>query len=63
MSGADIPVPSPQDPGDWSSVFREASWEEALDKAAGTLRGLRDRHGAKALAGLLLWRWRHSLEF
>ncbi len=39
------------DPGDWSSVFREASWEEALDKAAGTLRGLRDRHGAKALAG------------
>ncbi|WGH77669.1 formate dehydrogenase subunit alpha [Jannaschia ovalis] len=27
------------DPGDWSSVFREASWEEALDAAAGGLKG------------------------
>ncbi len=39
------------DPDDWRSVFREASWEEALDKAAGTLRNLRDRHGAMSLAG------------
>ncbi|MGR3542625.1 MAG: formate dehydrogenase subunit alpha [Hasllibacter sp.] len=27
------------DPGDWSSVFREATWEEALEAAAGGLRG------------------------
>jgi formate dehydrogenase major subunit len=32
-------------------VFREASWDEALDLAAGGLRALRDRHGKKALAG------------
>jgi len=31
--------------------FREASWEEALDRAAGGLRGVRERHGRKALAG------------
>jgi formate dehydrogenase major subunit len=35
----------------WSEVFREASWEEALDLAAGTLKALRDTHGKKALAG------------
>jgi formate dehydrogenase major subunit len=35
----------------WSEVFREASWEEALDLAAGTLKSLRDTHGKKALAG------------
>jgi formate dehydrogenase major subunit len=38
-------------PGDWSSTFREASWDEALDLAGGRFRELRDRHGAKALAG------------
>ncbi|CUH09681.1 Putative formate dehydrogenase [Jannaschia seosinensis] len=27
------------DPGDWSSVFREASWDEALEAAANGLRG------------------------
>ncbi|MCK0168997.1 formate dehydrogenase subunit alpha [Jannaschia sp. S6380] len=27
------------DPGDWGNVFREASWDEALDVAAGGLRG------------------------
>jgi Uncharacterized anaerobic dehydrogenase len=32
-------------------VFREASWDEALDLAAGTLKSLRDTHGPKALAG------------
>jgi len=38
------------DPGDWSAVFREASWEEALGLAAGGLAKIRaeDRH---ALAG------------
>ena len=36
---------------DWSEVFREATWEEALDLAAGKLRSLRDTHGKKSLAG------------
>jgi formate dehydrogenase major subunit len=31
--------------------FREASWEEALDRAAGGLRQIRDGHGPQALAG------------
>ena len=31
--------------------FREASWDEALALAGGTLRAIRDRHGPKALAG------------
>ena len=35
----------------WSEVFREASWDEALDLAAGTLKALRDTYGKKALAG------------
>ncbi|WP_137895703.1 formate dehydrogenase subunit alpha [Ramlibacter sp. 2FC] len=35
----------------WSEAFREASWEEALDLAAGKLKALRDQHGNKALAG------------
>jgi len=33
-------------------VFREASWEEALALTSGKLKGLRDTHGKKALAGL-----------
>jgi formate dehydrogenase major subunit len=37
---------------DWSAVFREATWDEALDFAAGHLKHLRDKHGKKALAGL-----------
>jgi len=36
---------------DWSDVFREASWEEALSLAAGGFRGLRDGYGSKSLAG------------
>ena len=40
-----------RDPADWASVFREASWEEALAHAAGGLKNLRDRFGPKALAG------------
>src|SRR5882672_2444604 len=39
------------DPDNWSEVFREASWEEALDFAAKGLRDIRDTHGKKALAG------------
>jgi formate dehydrogenase major subunit len=36
---------------DWSEVFREASWEEALALSGSTLRSLRDRQGKKSLAG------------
>ncbi|MDH3715738.1 MAG: molybdopterin-dependent oxidoreductase, partial [Gammaproteobacteria bacterium] len=39
------------DPADVSKAFREASWEEALDLAAGGLRRARDEHGGSALAG------------
>ncbi|MFO1219290.1 MAG: formate dehydrogenase subunit alpha [Burkholderiaceae bacterium] len=44
------PLATP-DPANWRSVFREASWDEALDLAARGLVQLRDTHGAKALAG------------
>ena len=37
--------------GDWREVFREATWEEALDRAADGLRGIRDARGGGALAG------------
>ena len=40
-----------RDSADWSAVFREASWDEALALAAGRLKGLREDHGPKALAG------------
>ena len=40
-----------RDSADWSAVFREASWDEAMALAAGRLKGLRDRHSPKALAG------------
>jgi formate dehydrogenase major subunit len=40
------------DPNDLDKVFREASWEEALDFAAGGLKKIRDTQGKKALAGL-----------
>ncbi len=39
------------DPNNWQEVFREATWEEALDLAGGTLAKIRDQHGPKALAG------------
>ena len=39
------------DPADPLSVFREATWEEALDLAGGTLKKIRDQHGPRALAG------------
>nr|HPK33663.1 2Fe-2S iron-sulfur cluster-binding protein [Ottowia sp.] len=40
-----------EQPPDWREVFREASWEEALDLAAGQLVALKQQHGARALAG------------
>ncbi len=39
------------DPGNPLSVFREASWEEAMEKAANGLKSIRDQHGSSALAG------------
>ncbi len=36
---------------DWSEVFREATWEEALDLSGSKLAGLRDTFGKKSLAG------------
>jgi formate dehydrogenase major subunit len=39
------------DPDNPLSVFREATWEEALDLAGGKLRQIRDTHGPQALAG------------
>jgi formate dehydrogenase major subunit len=39
------------DPANPLSVFREASWDEALELAGGTLRRIRDAHGGGALAG------------
>ena len=40
------------DPEHPEALFRVASWEEALAKAAGGLRQIRDRDGPRALAGL-----------
>ena len=50
---ADAPKDPAQtlDPNDWQSVFRPATWDEALDAAAAALRLIRDRHGGDALAG------------
>ena len=39
------------DPNRIMEVFREASWDEALDFAGGGLKAVRERHGPKALAG------------
>ncbi|MCB1874682.1 MAG: formate dehydrogenase subunit alpha [Chromatiales bacterium] len=39
------------DPGEALADFREASWEEALELAAGNLSRLKQRHGASSLAG------------
>ena len=39
------------DPANPLSVFREASWDEALELAGGTLKRIRDERGAHALAG------------
>ena len=39
------------DPANPYAIFREATWEEALDVAANGLRNIRDQHGPRALAG------------
>jgi formate dehydrogenase major subunit len=39
------------DPANPWTHFREATWEEALDRAAAGLKKIRDRDGSKALAG------------
>jgi formate dehydrogenase major subunit len=39
------------DPARVMEVFREASWEEALDLAGGKLKAIRQRMGGRALAG------------
>jgi formate dehydrogenase major subunit len=39
------------DPDKVMDIFREATWEEALDFAGGGLKKIRDTHGKKALAG------------
>ncbi|HXP92034.1 MAG TPA: formate dehydrogenase subunit alpha [Candidatus Binatia bacterium] len=39
------------DPDDMWSLFREATWEEALDAAAAGLRKIREAHGPQGLAG------------
>ena len=36
---------------DWSEVFREATWEEALNFSGNALKNLRDSKGKKSLAG------------
>jgi formate dehydrogenase major subunit len=39
------------DPERWQDVFREATWEEALDFAAQGWRDIRDKYGKRSLAG------------
>ena len=39
------------DPDNWQEFFREASWDEAMDAAAGGLRQLKDDHGGPSVAG------------
>jgi formate dehydrogenase major subunit len=39
------------DPDNVMQIFREASWEEALDRAGGALAKIRDTYGKKSLAG------------
>src|SRR5262249_11528260 len=39
------------DPAEWHEVFREATWEEALELSARGLRETRDQYGRRALAG------------
>ncbi|SPH25157.1 Putative formate dehydrogenase [Defluviimonas aquaemixtae] len=39
------------DPANWQAHFREATWDEALDAAAGGWTALTERHGGRAIAG------------
>jgi predicted molibdopterin-dependent oxidoreductase YjgC len=36
----------------WDEIFREASWEEALELIAARMKGIKEAQGADALAGL-----------
>ncbi len=38
-------------PERWHEVFREATWDEAMDRAAHGLLAIREAHGGRALAG------------
>jgi len=49
--GAPKELPADFDPGKPERYFREASWEEALERAAEGLRRIRDDKGGQALAG------------
>ena len=58
---ADPPQGAPPKRGDFTmdpdrvmDMFREASWDEALDFAGGKLRDIRDTHGAQAAGRLRL---------
>ncbi len=44
-------TPVPVAPADMMELFREASWQEALDAAAARFSDIRGEHGANALAG------------
>ncbi|RRJ82690.1 formate dehydrogenase subunit alpha [Aestuariirhabdus litorea] len=46
------PKGAPFDPAERDRYFREASWEEALERACEGLVRLKHQHGASALAGL-----------
>ncbi|WP_417426952.1 formate dehydrogenase subunit alpha [Hoeflea sp.] len=39
------------DPANWQEFFREATWDEALDKAANGWKALTEHHGGGAVAG------------
>ena len=47
----DETIPVDTNPENWTKYFREASWEEALDLAAGKLKSLKDQYGPKSLSG------------
>ena len=49
--GVPKPADFTMDPANPLEYFREATWEEALDLAAGKLKAIRDTHGPHALAG------------
>jgi formate dehydrogenase major subunit len=49
--GAPKPADFVMDPNDIDTIFREATWEEALERAGGGLRRIRDTKGPQALAG------------
>ena len=46
-----VPKGLPEPGADWRETFREATWDEALELAAGGLRGLRQSFGPRSLAG------------